>query len=637
VDDVGAVLGAGGPLSRVLPGYAPREVQIRMARDVAEAMRARHTLVVEAGTGTGKTFAYLVPALLGHQRVIVSTGTRHLQDQLYRKDLPTLREALGSPRKVALLKGRANYLCQYRLENALQQSRRRGHEDWRRLRQLADWAEHTASGDRAEFGALAEEHPLWTQVTATADNCLGGECPRYAGCFVARARRAAQEADIVVVNHHLLCADLALKETGFGELLPAFETLVLDEAHQLAEVAGQFFGQSLSARRLQALGQDLLAEPLVAGLDEGELQRQVDALGRAVQRLRLALGREERRAAWVPMLERDAVQAELAALDEALGALQGLLDPVAEASAGLQAGLRRAAELQGLLRQLRSPQPDWIQWFQTHRQTFAIHATPLDVAPLLQRSLGQLEAARIYTSATLAVGDDFSHFLARLGIEDAVTRQYASPFDYARHARLYLPPGLPEPNRPDYTARWVAEVLPLLRANPGGSFLLCTSYRALREAAGLLRDALDGRPLLVQGEGTRHELLQRFTAAGDAVLLGTSAFWEGVDVRGAALSCVVIDRLPFAAPGDPVLEARLTALREQGGSPFMDYQLPQAVITLKQGVGRLIRDVTDRGLLVICDPRLTGKRYGRAFLASLPDMPHLTERQAAIDFLRAAS
>jgi len=637
--DLTWTLGPDGPLAAHVPGFAPREAQQAMAEAVAATLEQGTTLIAEAGTGTGKTFAYLVPALLSGRKVVVSTGTKNLQDQLFHKDLPVVRGALGVPVTTALLKGRANYLCLHRLDLTEAEGRLPSRAAVDELRRVREWSGRTQRGDIAELSDVAEDSAIWPRVTSTADNCLGQECPAFADCFLMKARRAAQEADVVVINHHLLFADMALRDEGFGELLPRADAVIVDEAHQLAEVAGQFFGISLSANQLLELARDAASEYQRECAEDAALPKLAEALQKAVRDARLAFGTETRRAAWREVAGRADVVEAFETLHDALEALVEALEPLAARGKGLESCARRGAELLERLDLLQGRssggsggdepgtrdgggaqvEPDHIQWFETHTRSFTLHLTPLDIAERFRGRMLDAPGAWVFTSATLAVGEDFGHFANALGLEEATTRRWDSPFDFAHQALFLVPRGLPAPNAPDYTAQVVETARPVLAASGGRAFLLFTSHRALREAAGLLADSLD-YPLLVQGDAPRDTLLARFRKLGNAVLLGTSSFWEGVDVRGEALSCVIIDKLPFASPGEPVLQARIDAMRRRGGNPFMDYQLPNAVIALKQGVGRLIRDVNDRGVLVICDPRLLGKPYGRIFLASLPPM-----------------
>ena len=613
------ILGANGPLARKVDGFAPRRVQQELAEAVARTLEQRGVLVAEAGTGTGKTFAYLVPAMLSGQKVIISTGTKNLQDQLFRRDLPVVRDSLAVPVTVSLLKGRGNYLCRHRLAQA-----ESGHysspEQADRIRRIREWSSHTRRGDIAECEAIHERDPIWSMVTSNRDNCLGQDCPDFDECHLVNARRAAQAADIVVVNHHLLFADMALKEDGFGELLPAADAFIIDEAHQLPEVASAFFGQSISANQLLELARDAETE-FRRDINEGDAFPAVcETLRKGVRDLRLALGEEPRRAAWQEVAGSAVVGTGVSAVAAQLEALQQQLKPLAERSKGLENCARRAAELQAQFDLLTGPTPDeYIHWFETHKRSFTLRLTPLSIADGFRNQREALNAAWVFTSATLAVGDCFEHFTGRLGLEEVETAQWDSPFDYASQAVLYVPENLPAPNSPDYTGAVVEAAVPVITASRGRTFLLFTSHRALAEATELLAERMD-YPLLVQGDAPRDTLLNRFRTTPNAVLLGTSSFWEGVDVRGDALSCVIIDKLPFASPGDPVLKARIDAMRRQGLNAFMARQLPDAVITLKQGAGRLIRDTTDRGVLMVCDPRLVGKPYGKLFLDSLPPM-----------------
>ncbi|MBT8117650.1 MAG: ATP-dependent DNA helicase [Gammaproteobacteria bacterium] len=621
MSEITDLLGESGPLAKVLPGFAPREEQQRMAEATVASIEAQQKLIVEAGTGTGKTFAYLMPVLRSGRRVIISTGTRHLQDQLYGKDLPIVRDALHAPVNTALLKGRTNYLCLHRLATAAEDGGRLQGRQLHELEEVRAWSGRTRQGDIAELGLLSEDSPVWPRVTSTTENCLGLECEHYQECYVVKARRAAMEADVVVINHHLLFADMVLKEEGFGELLPGADAFVIDEAHQLPEVASVFFGTTLSSHQLRDLARDIRLEHL---REAGDMQDLPDAAGQLegqLHRVRLALGQRDRRAAWSEVSGSSELQVVLQDLQQSLQQLSEWLAVAAERGKGLESCRQRAVLLRDRLALLQQhASGEYIHWFETFRTSFRLNLTPLNVAPVFRECLETLSSAWIFTSATLAVGDSFSHFAAQLGLEDADTLKLDSPFDYQRNALLYLPENMPQPNQPGYVEAVVACARAVLEASGGRAFILFTSHSALRTAATLLADECD-YPLLVQGDAPRSELLEQFRAAGNAVLLGTSSFWEGVDVRGETLSCVIIDKLPFGSPGDPVLQARIEALREQGANPFMQYQLPRAVITLKQGIGRLIRDQADRGVLVLCDPRLLEKSYGRIFLRSLPAMP----------------
>jgi ATP-dependent DNA helicase DinG len=618
---VQAALEEGGALASAVVGFQRRDEQQQMARAVAEAIDDAEVLVAEAGTGTGKTFAYLVPAVLSGRRVIVSTGTRTLQDQLFHRDLPAVTAALGVPVRTALLKGRSNYLCLYRMQRAREDGRFDSREQSAAFHRIVDWSGLTGSGDLAEAPGNLGDIGLLSRVSSTADNCLGQECPMYSECFLMEARRRAQEADIVVVNHHLLMADWAVRGGGFGEVLPGADAYVLDEAHQLPDTAAQFFGLSLSSRQLGDLVRDARLEQQREAPDSPQIGEAAHGLQKAMLDLRLALGESGRREPWLAVAGREVVQGAVRGLTEALDELHAVLAPQASRGRGLESCWRRATEQARALQSfLEGEGTAAVQWFETYSQAFMLRLTPLEISTTFREHMGRHPGSWIFTSATLAVGGRFDHYLDRLGLDGARTLQVASPFDYRRNALLYVPAGLPEPNSASYLERYLEVAEAVLRASGGRAFLLFTSHRALTLAARELRRRLP-YPLLVQGEAGQNRLLQRFREAGDAVLLGTQSFWEGVDVRGEALGCVMIDRLPFAAPGDPVVSARIEALRRSDGNPFVDYQLPQAVITLRQGIGRLIRDTDDRGVLVIGDGRLVSRSYGRIFLDSLPAMP----------------
>jgi ATP-dependent DNA helicase DinG len=626
-DDIGALLGADGPFARELPNFAPRLAQQAMALAVQQAIAGRDTLIAEAGTGTGKTFAYLVPALLSGERVIISTGTKTLQDQLYFRDLPKVRSVLGARLKTALLKGRANYLCLYRLDQTVREGATFERAQAAQLATIRAWSARTRRGDRMELAEVPEESPLWPRVTSTPENCLGVECPFFDDCHVVKARREALEADVVVVNHHLLFADLALKQEGFGEILPGAAAFILDEAHQIPELAGQFFSQSISARQLTELAQDALTECNGITGAIGLLLEPVEALQDALRKLRLAMDALPARGAFQQLQDRADVRGSLHDLRELLATLAELLASQAERSRGMTNLHERAdlfVERLDRIVEGEGGRDHDVRWYETFPRGFALYATPLDLAVPMRGLRERTHAAWIHTSATLSVAGNFDHFARQLGLDDPQTLSLESPFDYARQGMCYLPAGLSDPNARDYTEQVIEAVLPVLHASNGRAFLLFTSHRALRRAAELLQDKVPW-PLFVQGTAPRPRLLEEFRASGHGVLLGAASFWEGVDVVGEALSVVVIDKLPFAAPDDPVLMARLEALEHSGINPFMGWQVPSAVIALKQGAGRLIRDVHDRGVLVLCDPRLTTKGYGKLFLASLPPMPRTRE------------
>ncbi|MEM9208077.1 MAG: ATP-dependent DNA helicase [Pseudomonadota bacterium] len=630
MSDLTAYFEEDSPLRKALPGFQPRAGQAWMAEAVAEAIENEERLVVEAGTGTGKTFAYLIPALLSGRRAIISTGTKALQDQLYHRDLPLVSGAVGRPVSTALLKGRANYLCLERLDTASTGDVRAS----RHLETVRAWRHRTSAGDKAELTEVPEDSPVWPLVTSTSDNCLGQKCPSYKECHVVRARRAAQEADLVVVNHHLLLADLALKEEGFVEFLPGADVVVVDEAHQIPDLATQFFGQSVGSRELERLLDELRAATLPTG--QVDVQRRLDRMHYAVRQLRAVAPRTEGRHELAPLAaDLDGTLAELRnAMAEVCQAVEALID----ASVDIEKLYEQLLVIGSRLANITGEDVwDGLRWIDVRPRSIRLHLTPLDVASNLSAVFHAGHQAWVFTSATLAVGDDFGHFTQRMGLKDARGVTFPSPYQLAERGLVLLPPGLPSPADPTHTQAMLDAVLPLLDATSGGMFCLFTSHRALNAAKTSLRRAkaaLRGRPLLVQGDSPRDDLVRRFRDLGDAVLLGTGTFWEGIDVRGRALTVVAIDKLPFASPADPLMMARLEFIRRQGGNGFTGHQLPVAALALKQGAGRLLRDATDYGVVVVCDPRIRGKSYGRLFLDCLQPMPVTDVPADAAAFLR---
>jgi len=623
------LLGPDGPFARAFPGFAARASQQSMATAVESAIERATRLVVEAGTGTGKTYAYLVPALESGRRVVISTVTKNLQDQLFYRDLPRVRDALAAPGRVSLLKGRANYLCLYRLRKATMDPRSRIRRE--RLDAVADWAQQTERGEISELNPGAGDEALLPLVTSTADNCLGSKCPDFAECHVARARRAAQAADLVVVNHHLLFADFRLKEEGFS-VLPGTDAVIVDEAHQLPELATQFFGERVSTRQLGDLARDVTTE-LLAFRDMPVLTDALDALGMATVELERPFAELGIRVGLEEFSARGGVASAIGAARTALEVCRDALDAYAERSPGLKHCAQRAGQLATAFQQIAGDQdPGWVRWAEALGRGGVLHAAPIEPVEGFRRFMKAYPGAWVFTSATLAAGEDFQHFTGSLGLDEAPTLRLESPFDYDTQARLYLPPALPDPNDPGYSDAVVAALVPVIKASNGGVFVLCTSYRAMDRIAERLGRL--GFPMFVQGDDAKARLVERFSAAGNGVLVATSSFWEGVDVKGSALRVVAIDKLPFGQPGDPVSEARLALVRARGGNPFFEVQLPRAITTLRQGVGRLIRDPSDRGLVMLCDPRLRSKAYGRRVLASLPAMPVVTSVDAATGWLK---
>ena len=665
------------PLATEVASFRPRAQQREMALAVAEAIRDNAILVAEAGTGTGKTFAYLVPALLNGGKVVVSTGTRNLQDQLFQKDLPMVRDALKAPVSVALLKGRSNYVCHYHLELAQSNGLFKTREDVKHLAKIVTYAKVTQSGDKSGLADVPENAPIWMHVTSTRDNCLGQECPHHAECFVLKARKEAMEADVVVVNHHLFFADVMLRDEGVAELLPACNTVIFDEAHQLPETASLFFGENLSTSQLFDLSQDARIEALSNAKDFAALPVACDELDKAARDLRLVFKKEGRMPADAAESIREFPPA-LKMVGDKLAQLAGLLEKQAERSEGLENCSQRARGLMELLKVWQAensppPQPSpggrgsesggkisktksesslshrgrdregesagVVRWLEVFHHSLQLNTTPLSIADIFAKQLSGHPRAWIFTSATLAVKQNFAHYQHEMGLLDARTACWDSPFNYQEQALLYVPQNLPEPNTEGYTDAVVQAALPLIEASQGRAFLLFTSLRAMQRAYEILQAEFDRKnlkyPLLIQGEGSRNELLSRFRDHGNAVLLGSQSFWEGVDVRGEALSLVIIDKLPFAPPDDPVLAARIAELNKQGRNAFMEFQLPRTIINLKQGAGRLIRDESDRGVLMICDPRLISKHYGKRIWQSLPPFKRTRDEAEAVNFFAA--
>lgn len=628
--DLDSIFAEGGVLARAFKDYRVRSQQLEMARTISNAIEKHEILVAEAGTGTGKTYAYLAPALLAGGKVIISTGTKTLQDQLFFRDIPAMRDALKVPVTIAMLKGRANYICHFHLERARNEGRFMTRDDSVYLAKIEKFAKRSDSGDKSALSDVPENAGIWSYVTSTRENCLGQDCPQHKDCFVMEARKRAQGADVVVVNHHLFFADVMLRDEGVAELLPASNTVIFDEAHQLPETASLFFGENLSTSQLLELAHDAHAEGMVTAKDFALLPEGAAALEKAARDLRLVFPQDSVRLPLAGAQGMSGFADALAEVKTRLDAVNKLLESQAERSPGLencwQRGTQYAAQLK---RWMDEENNGSVRWVEVFNRAMQLNATPLSIAEIFRKQIDDHTRAWIFTSATLAVKKDFSHYQSQMGLLEAATAFWDSPFDYENQAVLYSPQGMPEPNSRGYTEAVVAVALPVIRASGGRAFLLCTSLRAMREAHELLKEAFEKEglefPLLLQGEGTRTELLERFRRLGNAVLVASQSFWEGVDVRGSALSLVIIDKLPFSPPDDPVLAARIEKINQEGRNAFMEYQLPHAVITLKQGAGRLIRDETDRGVLMICDPRLITKQYGRRIWQSLPPMKRTRE------------
>nr|WP_308613072.1 ATP-dependent DNA helicase [Massilia eburnea] len=637
------MFGPGGPLGPAVGGFRPRKSQTEMAKAIADAIAKQQTLIAEAGTGTGKTFAYLVPALLWGGKTIVSTGTKNLQDQLFLRDIPTIRSALQAPVSVALLKGRSNYLCHYHLERTLQNGRMTSREDVGYLREISRFLKMTNTGDKAELARVPENALVWNLVTSTRENCMGQECQYYQDCFVMKARREAQQADVVVVNHHLFFADVALKDTGVAELLPAANTVIFDEAHQLPDTATLFFGDTISTSQILELCRDVLAEGLAHARDGAEWAKVVTPVEKAARDLRLTFSQDIVRMSLPQIAPSSDFFPALQTLKDEMIDMVAVLEKNAERAETIEQCRVRGEELSARLEAWKfdpkakvAPGEEAVYWVEAFQSSLQLHKTPLSIAPIFNGQREGVPRSWIFTSATLAVKNDFTHFAQQLGLENEVARNWPSPFNYEQQGILYVPQGLPDPNSMGYTDAVLDAALPIIEAAGGRTFLLCTTLRAVKRAADRLRDEFDKRglkfPLFVQGDRGRTELLDQFRKAGNGVLIGSQSFWEGVDVRGEALSLVIIDKLPFAPPDDPVLAARIEVMERQGLNGFMGQTLPEAIINLKQGAGRLIRDEGDRGVLMLCDPRVISKPYGRRIWQSLPPFKRTREAAEVIAF-----
>ncbi|OUS24877.1 ATP-dependent helicase [Thalassotalea sp. 42_200_T64] len=631
-----------GPLAHVIPGFNPRQAQLDMAEAVGQTIAAKSSLVVEAGTGTGKTFAYLVPALSSGKKVIVSTGTKNLQEQLFHKDLPLVKKALGSGQKIALLKGRSNYLCLFRLEENFSSSAQKRHQagvmlDAKSLSDLAavrQWSSETQSGDIGELTKVAEDSSIFSQITSTTDNCLGRNCPDYGKCYLMKARERAIEADLVVVNHHLFFADMALKDTGFGELIPQSDVVIFDEAHQLGDIASEYFGQAFSTRQLLEVASDCLQQYRTELTDVKQLLKSAEKLMRAAGDFRLLFGQDAERGNWRQKIKQGQFARAFLQLNDDLKFLYDVLKMCVSRSEVIDNCFERVTELLSKYEVMNDVDRHGMSlWYETTRRHVVLHQTPLSIADKFQHYMDSSNAGWIFTSATLAVNGNFTHFTDDLGLTTAKQLLLESPFDYPQQSKLLVPRYLPEASNFNRGKALTNIAIALIKASNGSCFILFTSYRMLNQVAELLAEEIDN-PLLVQGQMAKSILLEQFVEQKQAVLLATASFWEGVDVRGDDLTCVIIDKLPFSAPDEPLLQAKSEDVKRKGGDPFAQIQLPQAVIALKQGVGRLIRDTSDKGVLAICDTRLVNRPYGQVFLASLPNMTRTRDINSAVKFLR---
>ena len=644
--EVKTVFEEGGLLSQHVSGFRARPAQVEMANAVAEAINDCQTLVAEAGTGTGKTFAYLVPALLSGGKVLVSTASKTLQDQLFDKDIPLIRAALGKPVTVALLKGRANYLCHHYLQRTLDDGRLNTPKDAEHLQKIRWFAMETHSGDKADCTAVPESAPIWGWVTSTRENCLGSDCEHYQECFVVKARKEAQEADVVVVNHHLFLADTALREEGVAELLPAANTIVFDEAHQLPDIATLFFGQTVSAHQWQDLLRDILVAGRATARDAADWDQALRPLDTALKSLRAALANFNEPQRWTAsrVLADPVIQKALLEVANTAERVMEVLATVADRSEEWQKFANRLADMciqwkNWVLQETVAGSEEFVKWATLAHGSIQMHASPMDIASTFQKCREGPKRAWVFTSATLSVRNSLEHFRSSLGLDDSsVLKVWPSPFDYESQALLCVPQHAPSTTDPAFAEKLCEVVWPLVEASDGGVFYLCTTLRAVQKVGHFLREKIEQQELdwqlLIQGEAGKAEMLEHFRQASKPVLVGSASFWEGVDVKGDQLRLVIIDKLPFSPPDDPIIAARSEWVRDRGGNPFMDIHVPDAAITLKQGAGRLIRDEKDRGVLVIGDRRLVEKPYGRTLWQSLPPFKRTQAIQTAVEQLK---
>jgi ATP-dependent DNA helicase DinG len=630
------LLGQSGPFAQANQQFQVRQQQQEMAAKIEETIQYNGTLVAESGTGTGKTFAYLVPAIMSGKKVVISTGTKYLQEQLFLRDLPAVSKILNQPVSISMLKGRANYVCLERLEQLPLRSPVTARKFNEELIQLKQWRNRTGSGDIAEVDFVEEKSSFWGEVTSNADNCIGSECQHFESCFVNKARKRAQQADVIVINHHLFFADHALKQDGFGQLLPEASVWIYDEAHQLPDIASNFLGQSLSLRQVSELVSDTKSAEAVEKSSVKGLTQCLDKVDKTSRDCMLSLLNQQGRFEWQSFIADKAVFVKrISQLSALLAELLDYLSAASVAGENLQRSYERAVQLSELLERFSAAPPiDQVRWIEVSNKNFRINETPLHIGSAVQSVMGSRQVSRVFTSATLSINHDFSHYLEQMGlgtVDDVDVYSWDSPFNYQQQSMLYVPNNLPAPNHPDFAVKLVDAILPVVQASKGRAFLLFTSYRLMH----IVKDYFSGQGfnLFIQGQENKQSLIEKFKTTENALLFATMSFWEGVDVQGDALSCVIIDKLPFESPGDPVLQARLKTIEEAGQNPFMTYSLPRAVISLRQGAGRLIRGVDDRGLLMICDSRIRTARYGQIFLNSLPPMSTTQHQADAVSFL----
>jgi len=629
---VADVLGNGGIISQHIPGFQARSSQLAMAELIHDAIKHRQSHVIEASTGIGKSFAYLVPAFLSSAKILISTGTKNLQDQLFNKDIPLINKTIVSGKQLALLKGRSNYGCIHRIDKYRLQRRFQTRQMSAVFTALKHWSETSRTGDIAELPDIPENDPLWFYATSNADNCLGSDCPEYNDCFVTKARRKAQDADVIVINHHLFFSDQAIREEGFGELLPEVDVLIFDEAHQLPDVASHFFGQSLTMRQYELLMKDIIDAQTLEARDSKGIQELCQLNQKTIADFRLILGKFSPKGEWRNIEHAPDIRAAVTELQQVMGKLSEQLEILKARGKELASCALRLENLCKVFAGFLQPGVEAVSWYEWNERSFRLMLSPVEVSQQFRQQIDRsLYKSVFFTSATLSSNHSFDYFTRRLGIQDLDCATFISPFDYKKQALLYLPQNIPEPSDPAYAKAFADECCALINATQGHCFILFTSYRMLKLTATALSRRLKNK-LFIQGEHQRSELIEKYLKTANPVLLGTSSFWEGVDVKGDHLKLVIIDKLPFKSPGDPVYKRRLQRVAENGGNAFKDIQIPEATISLRQGVGRLIRDIHDKGIVMIADRRLQSKPYAREILASLPPMERSCNLEQVIEF-----
>ncbi len=628
-----------GPLSEIVSNFHEREDQIEMAKIVNESIEEKDSLIVEAGTGVGKTFSYLVPALINGGKVVISTATKNLQDQLFFKDIPTIRDALKIPIDINILKGRSNYICKLRMENALLEGQFLNKVDAKYIHEIKKISDHSESGEISDFNNIPEKSTIWPFVTSTKENCMGQDCEFHKSCFLIKARKKAITSEVVIVNHHLFFADLVLKDAELSEILPKASTVIFDEAHQIPEIASIFFGQNISTNQIIHLVQD--AQQILSKhiKDKEKLITLSKSIIDINNSLSSFFDKRNQRIGVEKIEKLDSFKDKVSDLASQLDKLCKFFNAYSEQDIEFKKLYDRTIEIISKLKNWnKGTDQNFVYWIEIFLKSIQFNITPISIADNFRKFQQANETAWIFTSATLAVNSNFDHFQSLMGLEDAKTKLLKSPFNYSENAYLYVPKDMPETSSRLFNIHLIGQIYPLLIAAKGRAFILSTSIKSMNEITALLKDEFEKNnityPILTQGTGSKTKLLEQFKSHGNAILIGSLSFWEGVDVRGSNLSLVIIDKLPFQSPGDPIFESKINMISAKGINAFMTFQLPKAIISLKQGAGRLIRDEMDKGVLMICDQRIVSKPYGKKFWRSLPDFKRTREQDDVIEFLK---